>query len=95
MIKWLAPMDSNEPFIPFLALQANYGRKDKECVAAIKKIYVELKVEEKFKEYEAQTYKVSWWRASLCPLISWSELCCSLCLIVWSSSALSEPLLSH
>jgi len=50
-------MDSNELFIPFL--QANYGRKDKECVAAIKKIYVELEVEEKFKEYEAQTYKVS------------------------------------
>ena len=40
-----------------LSFQANYGKKDKECVAAIKKIYVDLQLEEKFKEYEAQTYK--------------------------------------
>lgn len=42
----------------WLFLQANYGKKDKECVAAIKQIYADLKLEDKFKEYEAQTYKV-------------------------------------
>jgi farnesyl diphosphate synthase len=37
--------------------QANYGKKDKDCVAAIKKIYVDLQLEAKFKEYEAETYR--------------------------------------
>ena len=37
--------------------QANYGKKDKACVAAIKAIYVDLELEAKFKAYEAATYK--------------------------------------
>ncbi|GAX81541.1 hypothetical protein CEUSTIGMA_g8969.t1 [Chlamydomonas eustigma] len=38
-------------------IEANYGKKDKDCVAAIKKLFVELKMEERFKEYEEESYK--------------------------------------
>eukprot|EP00955_Chlamydomonas_euryale_P115291 366340-Chlamydomonas_euryale.AAC.4 len=38
-------------------IKANYGKKDKECVVAIKQIYQEINVEERFKEYEAESYK--------------------------------------
>ncbi len=43
--------------------QANYGRKDAECVARIKKIYKDLNVEGRFREYEDESYK------SLCSAI--------------------------
>lgn len=38
-------------------IKANYGKKDKENVAEIKKLYAEVGVEQRFKDYEAESYK--------------------------------------
>ena len=45
-------------------LKANYGRHDPDCVAAVKALYGELKLEARFKALEEETY------ARLCTKIS-------------------------
>lgn len=38
-------------------LEANYGRNDPKCVAAVKALYLELKLPEVFARYEDDAYK--------------------------------------
>ena len=37
-------------------IKAHYGKKEEEDVAAIKKVFAEVNVEEKFMQYEAESY---------------------------------------
>eukprot|EP00955_Chlamydomonas_euryale_P073785 361840-Chlamydomonas_euryale.AAC.10 len=39
------------------AIRTNYGRKDAEAVAAVKRVYSELELGRRFREYEEQTYQ--------------------------------------
>jgi farnesyl diphosphate synthase len=38
-------------------LQANYGRHEQQCVDAVKHVYQDLGLPEKFKAYEADSYR--------------------------------------
>ncbi|KAJ3353603.1 Farnesyl pyrophosphate synthetase [Allomyces javanicus] len=38
-------------------LEANYGRKDAKCIAAVKQVYRDLELERAFHEYEAASYQ--------------------------------------
>ena len=36
--------------------QANYGKDEESCIAAVKKVYNELRLEEKFRTYEQESH---------------------------------------
>ena len=38
------------------SLQANYGKDEKSCIEAVKKVYSELRLEDRFKAYEQESY---------------------------------------
>jgi farnesyl diphosphate synthase len=38
-------------------LEQNYGRHDDKCITTVKKLYVDLKLEELYKEYEEESYQ--------------------------------------
>ena len=38
-------------------LQDNYGKKDSECEARIKQVFLELELPKRFEQYEAESYE--------------------------------------
>ena len=39
-----------------MAIQENFGKKDKSSVSAVKNVYKELGMEERYRQYEEETY---------------------------------------
>ena len=40
-----------------MAIQENFGKKDKSSVSAVKNVYKELGMEERYRQYEEETYR--------------------------------------
>ena len=38
------------------SVQANYGKDEESCIKAVKKVYNELQLEDRFKAYEQESY---------------------------------------